>query len=111
MHHAAVGQLPETRHAFVQGVVDLKVLTLQVLAALPPVIEPDEKDPGIVLWAVADQQGIALHPAGFIDQGRGGWPLAIVEHGLVQRRQDTFECILVTHAGASLSGSSSGVQP
>ena len=83
MHHLAVGQLPEARHAFVDGVVDLKVLALQVRAVLSPVVDPDEEDPDVVLRAFADQQGIALHLASLIDQGRCGWPQGIVEGGLV----------------------------
>ena len=54
MHHAAVGQLPETRYVFVYGMVDFEVVALQVYAALPPVVEPHEKDPDVVLRAFAD---------------------------------------------------------
>ena len=83
MHQATVGQLQETWHAFVDGVIDFEVLALQVFATLPPVVEPDEEHPAGLLQAVANQQGIALHAAGFINQGRGGGPVGIVEHGLV----------------------------
>ena len=38
-----VGQLPQARHTFVDGMVDLEVLSFQVFAALSPVVEPDEE--------------------------------------------------------------------
>ena len=59
MHQMAGGQLPKARYAFVDGMVDFEVLTLQVGAALPAVVEPDEEDPDVVGRAFADQEGIA----------------------------------------------------
>ena len=56
------GRLPQARDAFVDGMVDLEVLTLQIEAALPAVVEPDEGDAGVVGRAFADQEGIARHP-------------------------------------------------
>ena len=44
---------------FVDGMVELEVLTLQIGAALPVVVEPDEGDTDVVLRAFADQEGIA----------------------------------------------------
>ena len=82
-HHAAVGLLPKTRDGFVDGVVAFHVLALPVRAPLPPVVEPDERDPAIVPRAFANHEGIALHAAGVINQGRGGRPQRIVEHGVV----------------------------
>ena len=63
------------------GVVDFEVLALQVGAALPPIVEPRAGDLNVVFRTCADHQGIAGRAAGFIDQGRGGWPLALVKHG------------------------------
>ncbi len=71
----AVGQLPHARYAFVDGVVELEVLTLQIGAALPPGVEPDEEDPDVVGRAFADQEGIARDAAGLVNQGRGGRPV------------------------------------
>ncbi len=79
----AVGQLPYARYAFVDGMVELEVLTLQIGAALPVVVEPDEGDTDVVLRAFADQEGIARDAAGLVNQGRDGRPVAVVEHGVV----------------------------
>ena len=81
--HLAVGQLPEPWQAFVDRVVHVEPLAFQVFAALPPTAEPDEVGPDIGRRAFADQQGVPHRTAGFIDQGRGGRPLGIVEHGVV----------------------------
>ena len=83
MHQAAVGQLPETRHAFVDGVIDFEVFALPVFATLPPVVEPDEEGSDGVPRASTDHYAIALYAASLIDQGGGGGPQGIVEHGLV----------------------------
>ena len=69
----AVGQLPQARDAFVDGMVDLEVLTLQIEAALPAVVEPDEGDAGVVGRAFADQEGIARQAAGLVPAGPR-WP-------------------------------------
>ena len=97
-HQMAVWQLPQARDAFVDGMVDVEVLTLQVGAALPAVVEPDEGDTDVVLRAFADQEGIARDAAGLVNQGRGGRPVGVVEHGVVQRRQDARERGLLAHA-------------
>ena len=81
-------QLPQARDPFVDGMVDVEVLTLQVGAVLPAVVEPDEGDPDVVRRAFADQEGSARDAAGLVNQGRGGRPAGIVEHGVVHRRQD-----------------------
>ena len=83
MHDAAVGQLPDTWHPFVDGVVGPEVLAYPVFTKLPPVVSLGEKNPDIVLWAAADYQGIALDAARLIDQGRGGRPVGIVKYGSV----------------------------
>ena len=57
MHQMAVGQLPKARYAFVDGMVDLEVLSFQVFVALSPVVEPDGEDPEVVGRAFADQEG------------------------------------------------------
>ena len=100
----AVGQSPEARYAFVDGMVDFEVLPLQVFAALPPVVEPHEEDPEVVLRAFADHEGIAGTAAGLVDQGRGGRPAGVVQHGVVQRCQDALECVLVAHDSVFTSG-------
>ena len=87
----AVGQLSHARDGFVDGLVDLEVLPLQIGAALPAVVEPDEEDPAVVRRAFADQEGVARNAAGLVNQGRGGRPAGIVEHGVVRRRQDALE--------------------
>ena len=61
-------------------------------AALSPVVEPGEEHPEVVLRAFADQECIARQAAGLVNQGRGGRPVNIVEHGFVQRCQDALEC-------------------
>ena len=45
VHQPTVGQLPHTRYFFVDGMVDLKVLALQIRTALPAVVEPDGEHP------------------------------------------------------------------
>ena len=97
VRRTTVGQLPEARHPFVGGVVVLEVLALQVFAALPPAVDPDEVSLDVVLRAFADHEVIARDAAGLVDQGRGGRPAGIVEHGVVQRRQDVLERVLVAH--------------
>ena len=69
-----------------------EVQPLQVLAALPAIAEPREKDIDVGLDSpVPGHQEIALRSAGFIDQARGHWPAGIVERRLVQRLQNAFE--------------------
>ena len=106
MHQVAGGQLPQARYAFVDGMVDFKVLTLQIGVALPAVVEPDEEDLNIVLRAFADQQGVARNAAGLVNEGRGGRPVDIVKHGVVQRRQGTFIRVLVAHDDSSFTNAS-----
>ena len=93
----AVGQLPQARDGFVDGTVDVEVLTLQIFPALPAVVEPDEENPDVVGRSFADQEGITRQAAALVNQGRGVRPVGIVEHGLVQRPQDALECVLFAH--------------
>ena len=72
MHQAPGRQLPEARHPFVDGMVGFEVLALQVFAALPPIVKPDEEPPDVVLRAFTDHEAIACQAAGLVDQGRGG---------------------------------------
>ena len=97
MDEAAVGQLPQARQAFVQRVVELEVLALQVLAALTAVVDPCEEDAHLVARALADHQSVARCPQGVVDQGGGGGPVGIVEHRVVQRRQDAIEGVVLAH--------------
>ena len=97
VHQATVRQLPHARDAFVEGMVDLEVLPLHVFVALPPAVEPDEERPDVVLRAFADQERIACQAAGLVNQGRGGRPMSIVEHGVVQRRQDPLKGVRGLH--------------
>ena len=71
-------------------------------AALSPVVEPGEEHPEVVLRAFADQECIARQAAGLVNQGRGGRPVNIVEHGFVQRCQDALECVVATHGDVFL---------
>ncbi len=71
-------------------------------AALSPVGEPGEEHPEVVLRAFADQECIARQAAGLVNQGRGGRPVNIVEHGFVQRCQDALECVVATHGDVFL---------
>ena len=97
MHQATGRQLPEARYTFVDGMVVFEVLALQVFAALPPGVEPDEESPDVVPRAFTDHEAIACQAAGVVDQGRGGRPAGLVEHGIVQRRQDALKGVLVVH--------------
>ena len=99
MHQAAVGQLPHPRYAFVDGIKIFQVLSLEVFTAVPPVVEPHEEVAEVVLGAFADRQAIAREAAGLVDQGRGGWPVGIVEHGVGQRRHDPLVRLSVAHEG------------
>ena len=56
-------------------------------AALPPGVEPDPERPDVVLRAFPGHEAIAGQAAGLVDQGRGGRPASLVEHGVVQRRR------------------------
>ena len=86
MHQAPGRQLPEARDSFVEGMVGGEVLALQVVAAVPPIVEPDEEGPDVVVRALAEYEAIACQAAGLVDQDRGGRPAGLVEHGGVQRR-------------------------
>ena len=68
MHDLVGGQLPEPRHAFVDGMVDGQVFVLEVGPALAPVVEPDEADLEGVRGAGADEQGIALAADSIVNQ-------------------------------------------
>ncbi len=74
VHQVPGRQVPEARHPFVDGMVGGEVLALQVVAALPPIVEPDEKRPDVVRRAFTDHEAITGQAAGLIDQGRGGRP-------------------------------------
>ena len=109
MHQATDRQLPEARDPFVDGMVVFEVLALQIFAALPPIVEPDEEPPDVVLRTFTDHEAIACDAAGLVDQGRGGRPADLVEHGVVQRRQDPLKGVLVVHDDFRLfSGRRSG---
>ena len=97
MHQATGRQLPEARHPFVQGMVGFEVLALQVFAALPPVVEPEEERSDVVLRAFTDHEAIAGKAAGLVDQGRGGRPAALVERGVVDRGHDAIERVGFAH--------------
>ena len=43
-----------------------------------------EESPDVVGRAFSDHQAIACQAAGRVDQGRGGRPAGLVEHGVVQ---------------------------
>ena len=81
--------------------VDLEVLAFQVCLAFPPRVHSDEHGPDVVGRAFPDQEAIARDAAGFVNQGGGHRPVAIVERGLVQRRQDPREHVLVAHGVSS----------
>ena len=68
MHHPAVGQLPHTRHPFVDRVVNGEIVVLQVFAPLPPVVGLSEENLDIIRRAGANQQSIARQAAGLINQ-------------------------------------------
>ena len=55
------------------------------------------KPPDVVGRAFPDQEAIARDAAGLVNQGGSHRPVAIVERGLVQRRQDPRERVLVAH--------------
>ena len=103
MHQTAVGQSPHPRHTFVDGMVDLEVLSLQLFMPLSLGVVPEGEDPDVVLRALADRQAIARDAAGLVDQGRGGRPMSIVEHGVGQRRQDLLVRVLVAHGDSSFT--------
>ena len=102
VHETTVGQLPEARYAFVGGVVVFEVIALLVFPALPPAVGPDEEDPDVVRRSFADDEVIARDAADLVDEGRDARPAGIVEHGVVQRRQDALEPVLVAHDGPCL---------
>ena len=74
-----------------------EVLALQVVAALPPGVEPDEERPDVVRRAFSDHEAIAGQAAGLVDQGRGGRPAGLVERGSVHRGQDSIERVVFAH--------------
>ena len=92
-----VGQLAETRYAFVRRVVILKVLALLVFAALSPGVGADEEHPDIVLRAFSDQNVIARQAAGLVDEGRDTRPAGIVDHGVGHRLDNALERVLLAH--------------
>ena len=97
VHQAPGRQVPEARHPFVDGMVGGEVLALQVVAALPPIVEPDEERPDVVRRAFTDHEAITGQAAGLVDQGRGGRPAGLVERGGVHRGQDSIEHVVFAH--------------
>ena len=87
----AVGQPPQPRQAFIPGVVKVEIGALQVFTPLAAAVETCEQGPGILAGALADNQFIALHAAGLVDEGRGGGPVGVVEHRVVQGHQDAVK--------------------
>ena len=83
--------------------VDLEVLAFQVCLALPPSVHPDEHGPDVVGRAFPDQEAIARDAAGLVNQGGGHRPVAIVERGVAQRRQDPRKRVLVAHGDSSFA--------
>ena len=102
VNQTTVGLSPHARHALVDGVIVLEVLALQVLAALPSVVEPDEGHADVVLRTFANDEAVVRQSAGLVDEGRGGRPVRIVEHGVMQRSEDSLEPISIPHDAASL---------
>ena len=100
----AIRQLPQAWQALVPVMVNVKVCTLQVIAALAAAVESGEGNLDTIAKAFGHDQFIAGHAAGIIGQGGGGRPVGIVKHGLVQRHQDAVEGAVLTHAVSSLSG-------
>ena len=94
VHQAPGRQVPEARHPFVDGMVGDEVLALQVVAALPPIVEPDEERPDVVRRAFTDHEAITGQAAGLVDQGRGGRPAGLVERGGVHGGQDSIEHVV-----------------
>ena len=101
VYQMAVGQLPEARHAFVDGIVVLEVVALLVFAPLPAAVGPDEENADVVLRPLSDDEVIARQAARLVDEGRDARPAGIVEHGVVHRRQDALECVIIAHHGCS----------
>ena len=97
MNQLAVGQLPDTRHAFVPGVVVLEIVLLQVLSSLALVMGGCKEDADVVLRSLTDQQGVADGSHALVDQGRGRGPQGAVQYGVVQRRQDAVEAAELAH--------------
>ena len=97
MDELAVWQLPQPWHTFVVRIVGIEVLALHIFAALTPEIESGEVDLGVVPKAFADNQSIGLCSAGVFDQGGGLWPVAIVQRGFAQLRQDAGKRVSCTH--------------
>ena len=74
-----------------------EVIALQVGAALPPIVEPDEERPDVIRRAFSDHEAIAGQAAGLVDQGRGGRPAGLVERGGVHRGQNSIERVVFAH--------------
>ena len=100
MHQPAVGQASDARHAFVVGIEIVEILPFQVLAALAVRVGLGKPDLCVGLAAGADDQRAAVHAdaARVVDEGRGGRPAGVVEHGIMQRRHNAVESLVCTHA-------------
>ena len=81
------------------GVVNLEVLALALLVALPGPAGAGEEDVDAVgRLAVAVDQDVTLRPAKPVDARRDRRPQRIVEHRLVQRGEHPLERFRVAHA-------------
>ena len=101
MDQPAVGEMPQARDPFVQGVVVLEVPALQVPVPLPAEEIPRKVDPDVLFGApVAEHHAAAVRAEGVIDQRGGGRPVGRVERHLVQRGQNAVERLPFAHRRA-----------
>ena len=96
----AMGKLPRAQHPFVERVVDAVVLAHQVRVGVAAGEVPDEVKAHVVVEVLANDEGVPVGAAGFLDQRRGGGPEGVVEGGLVQRREDAPEGVVGVHPPA-----------
>ena len=92
----AVAEAGEARDAFISRPVVSEVPLLQILATLPADADQCEGDCRASPTSPAEPQGIALHPADFIDQAGSGRPASRVKRSLMHQEQDALEGIHAT---------------
>ena len=101
MDQPAVGEMPEAGDPFVQGVVVLEVIALQVPVPFSTEEGPRKVDPDVLVGApVAEHHAAAVRLEGLVDQRGGTRPVGRVERHVVQRGQNALERRAFAHRRA-----------
>ena len=97
----AVWKPQDAGYSFVVREVLVEVFAPQVIATVTTAEPAGEINARVVVRPFADAQDIPVGADGFLDQGRGGGPVGVVEGRPVQRLEAALEGIVGVHAASS----------